>query len=171
MGDPTLGLYEVVRGKVRLARVDASGRETVLYTATAGDTIAEASLFAPRYHCDATASTSSVVRLYPKAVLLAEFQHNPKAAVTFMFMLAHQVMALRTRLEQRNILSARNRVRHFLAVNAGPDGCTVKLQGTVKELASELGLSHEALYRTLAEMEKNGEIKRHKSVFKVIRYD
>jgi CRP/FNR family transcriptional regulator, dissimilatory nitrate respiration regulator len=52
-------------------RVDPSGRETVLYDAVAGDTVAEASLFSPVYHCDAIATTDAVVRLYPKALLLA----------------------------------------------------------------------------------------------------
>ena len=69
-------------------------------------------------------------------------------------------MDLRTRIEQRNIRSARERVRHFLALNAGADGRTVALPGTLKELAAELGLTHEALYRTLAALERAGEIKR-----------
>ena len=70
-------------------------------------------------------------------------------------------MTLRTRLEQRNIRSARERVRHFLALNAGEDGRTVDLSGaTLKEVAAELGLSHEALYRTLSALERAGEITR-----------
>ena len=70
--------------------------------------------------------------------------------------LARQVMNLRTRLEQRNIHSARDRVRHYLAVNVGADGKTVTLTGSVKDLAVELGLTHEALYRTLADMADDG---------------
>lgn len=168
-GDQTIGLYEVVSGKVRLARVDRSGREAVLYSAAAGDTIAEASLFSPAYHCDAIATTQAVVRLYPKAALLAEFQRNRKTAQAFMTMLARQVMTLRTRLEQRNIHSARERVRHHLAINAGPDGRTVALAGTLKDLAAVLGLSHEALYRTLAEMQAEGEIERLKGKIRLSR--
>ena len=67
-----------------------------------------------------------------------------------MAILAHEIMNLRTRLEQRNIRSARDRVRHFLALNAGTDGRTVLLRGTLKDLAAELGLAHEAFYRALA---------------------
>src|ERR1017187_10310014 len=70
--------------------------------------------------------------------------------------------ARRSRIEQRNIRSARERVRHFLKVNAGADGRTVDLQGTLKDLAAELGLTHEALYRNLAALERSGEIKRAK---------
>jgi CRP-like cAMP-binding protein len=160
LGDKTAGLYEVLAGRVRLARVDRSGREIILYVAGAGETIAEASLFSPAYHCDAIAGSDAVVRVYPKAAVLAAFAKDPKAAQAFAATLARQVMALRTRLEQRNIRSARERLRHFLALNTSADGRTVELRGALKEIAAELGLTHEALYRTLAALERAGEIKR-----------
>jgi CRP-like cAMP-binding protein len=160
LGNRTAGFYEIVRGKVRLARVDASGREAILHMAAAGDAIAEASLFSPTYHCDAIATSDALVRLYPKAAVLAAFRRDPKAAQAFMAMLARQVMSLRTRLEQRNIHSARARLRHYLALHVGSDGRTIALSGTVKDLAGELGLTHEALYRTLSVMAGEGEIER-----------
>jgi CRP/FNR family transcriptional regulator, dissimilatory nitrate respiration regulator len=166
-GARTVGLYEVVTGKMRLVRVDRNGREAILQLAAAGDTLAEASLFSSAYHCDAIATTEAAVRLYPKAVLLSELKRDPKLLQAFAAMLAQQVMKLRTRLERRNIHSARDRVLHFLAVNAGADGRTVVLLGTLKELAADLGLTHEALYRTLARMETDGEIKRIDSTIKI----
>jgi CRP-like cAMP-binding protein len=159
-GQPTVGLYEIVSGTVRLVRPDSSGRRTVLHSAGAGGTLAEASLFSPTYHCDAIAATAATVRLYPKAAILEALRSNPEAARAFMAGLAHQVMDLRTKLQRRNIRSARDRVRHFLALNVGSDGMTVLLPGNLMDLASDLGLSHEALYRTLARMTAAGEIKR-----------
>jgi CRP-like cAMP-binding protein len=159
LGDKSVGVSKVVAGRVRLARVDRAGHEIVLHVAGPGDLIAEASLFSPHYHCDAVASTDAVVRTYPKRALLDAFEHDPKAAQAFAAMLARQVMALRARIEQRNIRSARERVRHWLALNAGADGAVI-LRGTLKEAAAELGLTHEALYRTLATLERAGEIVR-----------
>jgi CRP-like cAMP-binding protein len=170
-GDQTVGLFEVVDGKLRLVRVDRSGREAVLQTAANGETLAEASLFSSTYHCDAIATTDSLVRLYPKKVLLNEFERDPKFARAFATRLAHQVMALRTRLEQRNIQSARERIWHFLTLNLGVDGQTVEFSGTLKELAADLGLTHEALYRTLADMEKDNEIRRAGGKIIIQRYD
>jgi CRP/FNR family transcriptional regulator, dissimilatory nitrate respiration regulator len=160
LGDKTVGLCEVIKGRVRLTRVDRSGREIVLHVAGPGETVAEASLFSSQYHCDAIANTDAIVRIYPKREVLAAFEKNPKAARAFTETLAHQVMSLRTRIEQRNIRSARERVRHFLMLNVGPDRRTVELRGTLKDLAAEIGLTHEALYRTLASLERSGEIKR-----------
>jgi CRP-like cAMP-binding protein len=169
LGDKTAGLYEVIAGRLRLTRVDRSGHEIVLYVAGAGETIAEASLFSAAYHCDAIADSDAIVRVYPKAAVLAAFAKDPKAAQAFTATLAHQVMGLRTRLEQRNIRSARERVHHFLALNASADGRTVELRGTVKDLANELGLTHEALYRTLAALERAGEIKRTRGKITLLR--
>ena len=168
-GSQTVGLYEVLSGRVRLVRVDRSGREAVLYSASAGETIAEASLFSPTYHCDAIAATSTVVLLYPKATVLAEFQRNPKVAKAFMAMLARQVMNLRTSLERQNIHSARDRVRHYLTANVGRDGLSVTLEGTLKDIAADLGLTHEAFYRTLAKMQRDGEIQRLKGKIRLIK--
>jgi CRP/FNR family transcriptional regulator, dissimilatory nitrate respiration regulator len=165
----TVGLYEVITGKLRLVRVDRAGREALLHVAVVGETFAEASLFASAYHCDAIATTNAVVRLYPKAIVLAEFERNPEAAQAFMAMLARQVMKLRTRVEQRNIHSARDRVRHYLALNTGADGRNVKVTGTLKDLAGELGLTHEALYRTLADMAAAGEIERLKGKIRLLK--
>ena len=169
LGDKPAGLCEVLAGRVRLARVDRAGHEIVLHVAGAGETLAEASLFSPSYHCDAIASTDALVRIYPKAALLAAFDKDAKALRAFTAALAHQVMNLRTRIEQRNIRSARERVRHFLKLNVGVDGRTVALRGTLKDLAAELGLTHEALYRTLAALERSGAIKRTKGKITLAR--
>jgi CRP-like cAMP-binding protein len=166
-GSRSNGFFEVIGGTVRLIRVDRNGREAVLQTACAGDTLAEASLFSPAYHCDAVAATDAVVRRFPKSVMLAELQRDPRLARAFAAMLARQVMTLRTRLETRNIHSARERVRHYLAVNAGADRRTVAVSGTLKELAADLGLTHEALYRTLARMAADGEITRRGTVIRI----
>jgi CRP/FNR family transcriptional regulator, dissimilatory nitrate respiration regulator len=163
LGDRTAGIFEVLQGQMQMIRVDASGREIILYVASAGEIFAEAALFSPIYHCDALTKTGATVRLYPKAQVLSTFRQNPQAAEAFMAVLAREIMHLRTRLEQRNIRSARDRVRHFLAFNTGADGRTVLLHGTLKDLAAELGLTHEALYRALAYLAAKGEIKRFKN--------
>src|SRR6516164_11175119 len=170
-GARTVGLYQIVKGKVRLARLDRSGREAVLQAAGPGEMFAEASLFSSTYHCDAIATTDAIVRLYPKAILIEELERDPKIARAFAAMLAHQVMTLRTRLEQRNIRSARDRVRHYLAVNADPSGRAVRLSTTLKDIAAELGLTHEAVYRTLAEMSADGEIERRNGLIRLKKSD
>ncbi|TIT83360.1 MAG: winged helix-turn-helix domain-containing protein, partial [Mesorhizobium sp.] len=50
----------------------------------------------------------------------------------------------------------------YLALNTGADGRTIALRGTAKDLAAELGLTHEALYRTLSTLQAEGIIARTK---------
>jgi len=168
-GDKVARLFEVIDGQVRLSRIDRSGHEILLYVAGPGETIAEASLFSPVYHCDAVAASAATVRGYPKSAVLAAFDKNPKAAQAFTATLARQVMNLRTRIEQRNIRSARERLRHWLRVNAAADGRTIAIAGTLKDIAAELGLTHEALYRNLAVLEQSGEIKRGRGRITLLR--
>lgn len=158
--DATSAIFEVEHGRLRLVRHTIDNHMITLHTARAGELLAEAALFADTYHCDAVAACPSGVRAYPKRLLLAAFRSDPVLAEQFMGALARQIHGLRSRLEERNIRSARERVLHHLALAAQGNGRTVRLDGTLKDLAAEIGLSHEVLYRTLAALEKDGSITR-----------
>lgn len=159
-GDETVGIFEVEQGRLRMIRHTLNDQPAVLHTAGPGELFAEAALFAAAYHCDAVAAARSCVRVYPKRLMMAAFRKDPELAERFMAILARQTQALRARLHERNIRSARERVLHHLALRAGADRRTVLLRGTIKDLAAEIGLSHEALYRTLAMLARQGLIER-----------
>jgi CRP-like cAMP-binding protein len=125
-----------------------------------GETFAEASLFSETYHCDAVASLPSVVHLLPKPAVLKVLSSEPDIAQAFMATLARQVMTLRTRLENRNLRTARERVLHHLGLQASGMDRVVRVNGNLKAMAAELGLTHESLYRTLATLETEGVIER-----------
>jgi CRP-like cAMP-binding protein len=167
-GEAAIGLYEVVSGQVKQVRTDPEGRDVVVGIAGPGEMIAEGSLFSQTHDCAATALTNAIVRLYRKGSLLAELERNPRVAVAFMAMLVGQILNLRVRLERRSIHSARDRVRHYLAAHVGGKERTVALPSTLKDLAAELGLTHEALYRTLSEMNAKGEIVRQNGKIRLV---
>ena len=165
-GDQTYGIFAIENGRVQMIRYDSQGRSLVLFAAVKGELFAEAALFSETYHCDAMAVTEATVRIYPRSILLSLLSRDQTAAQKFMALLAHEVMLLRTRCELLNIRSASERVLRYLSVAAGPDGRTVELSGTLKEMASELGLAHEVLYRTLADLETQGLIERSDHLIK-----
>jgi CRP/FNR family transcriptional regulator, dissimilatory nitrate respiration regulator len=162
-GDKAAAIFEVQEGRLRLMRLTIDSRPVVLHTARKGDLFAEAALFANTYHCDALAAVASRVCVYPKRELLVAFRNDPATGERFMALLAGQIHLLRTRLEERNIRSARERVLHHLALTAGKGGRTVRLEGSLMDLAAELGMTHEALYRTLASLQKAGLIVKTRS--------
>ena len=167
-GDQTYGIFAIEDGRVQMIRYDSHGRSLVLFTAGKGELFAEAALFSERYHCDALAVTDATVRIYRKSTLLSLLSRDQNAAQKFMALLAREVMLLRTRLEVLNIRSANERVLRHLSIAAGGGG-TVELAGTIKEMASELGLAHEVLYRTLADLETQGLIERADHLIKLKR--
>jgi CRP/FNR family transcriptional regulator, dissimilatory nitrate respiration regulator len=166
-GDQTYGIFAIVKGRVQMIRYDSHGRALVLFTGAEGELFAEAALFSETYHCDAMAATEATVRIYPRPILLSLLRRDPTAAQKFIALLAREVMSLRTRLEVLNIRSASERVLRHLFTAAGSDGRTVEISGTLKEMASELGLAHEVLYRTLADLETQGLIERADHLIKL----
>lgn len=159
-GDEVAAIYFVEAGRLRLERRTFDGRLLVLGTTSAGEFFVEAALFAESFHCDAVAAEPSRVCVYPKAVVLNVLRADPASAMSFLQLTAHRVMELRQRLELMKVRSAKDRVMLYLELHAGPDGRTVNLRGQVQDIASELGLTREALYRTLAGLERASAIER-----------
>ena len=159
-GDRVTAIYFVEAGRLRLERRTFDGRLLVLGNTPAGEFFVEAALFADAFHCDAVATEPSQVRVYPKAVVLNALRTDPTSAMSFLELMARQVIALRQRLELMKVRSAKERVILYLDLNAGPDRRTVNLRGQLQDIASELGLTREALYRTLASLERADAIER-----------
>jgi CRP-like cAMP-binding protein len=159
-GDPVRSLFVVESGRLRLLRHTVHGALLVLHVAHAGEAFAEASLFSRIYHCDALAEIASSVIAYPKRALLGALSQDPEAAITLVGHLAQQVQALRGRIELLNVKSARDRVLGYLHSRLGASDTTVELDRTWKAIAGEIGLTHEAVYRALAELERDGLIER-----------
>ncbi len=159
-GDPAPNIYAVESGQVKLERYTLEGRNIIMHIANAGDSFAEAALSSEIYHCNATAIVPSIIHIYPKKNILRVLRSQPDKAEEYIALLASQVRALRTKLEIRNILSARERMlQHFFLI-ANPSTAEITLNMPHKEIAGELGLAHETFYRELSKLEKDGVIRR-----------
>ena len=159
-GDRAEAIYRVETGRLRLIRRTIDDHLVILHTAGRGEFFAEASLFAEAYHCDAVAAAQSRVRVYPKTIVMAALRTDPALAEAFMARLARQLQELRARMELRNIRSARERLLQYLWLRAGVDGCGIAIEGQLQDVAAEIGMSREALYRTLATLEAEGSLTR-----------
>lgn len=158
-GDASRGFFRVHHGRVRLLRHTADGAMVTLYVASAGECFAEAALFSTHYHCDAIADEPADVELLPKADWLLRLETCPVDIKELLEVLARDVQRLRARLVARQTRSAEERILLVLHAEADSNGAFM-LRGTVKSWASELGLTHECVYRTLAALVKQGVIQR-----------
>jgi CRP-like cAMP-binding protein len=159
-GDEVAAIYFVEAGRLRLERRTFDGRLLVLGITPAGQFFVEAALFADLFHCDAVATEPSQVSVYPKQAVLKSLRSDPANAMSFLALMAHQVIDLRQRLELTKVRSAKERVMLYLNFHADLDGGAVNLRSQLQDIADELGLSREAFYRTLASLEREGSIER-----------
>lgn len=145
-GDNIQGLYCVVDGELELIRHHQNGHAVIIHKAGQGETFAEASLYSDFYHCDARATKPSKVALLSKKTVLAAIRSDNYFTEKLMKRFASQIQGYRRRLELFTINDATERT--FAAVTDN------MLTGTVMQFSDEIGLSHEAVYRSLAKLVK-----------------
>lgn len=144
--DPVLSLFLVTAGELRLVRALPHGFQLTLQRAGSASILAEASLFADRYHCDALAAAESMVLAVPMAKARAALEHEPALASALMRHLAGEVHRTRTRAEILSLKSVAARIDAWVAFNGG----VLPPKGRWHQVASEISVTPEALYRELA---------------------
>jgi len=145
-GDPVRSLFLVSSGDVRLVRALPHGIQLTLQRAGAGAILAEASLFASRYHCDAVAAEPSVLRTVPLRRVETMLRDDPEFARAWARHLAHEVQHARAHAEILSLKLVSERIDAWAAIQDG----VLPPKGRWRELASEIGVTPEALYRELA---------------------
>jgi len=166
-GDTSFGIFLLIGGRIRLQRITPDGAAVSIHLARPGELFAEASLFSEHYHCDAVAEVDSDIWIYPKEQLSRSLHTKPKALWAFARELARRLQELRLRYELKQIRSAPERVLQLLRMRCGKDG-VFGIAGSLKDLAADVGLTHEAFYRALAALEKQGRIVRSTGAIRLI---
>jgi CRP-like cAMP-binding protein len=150
----------VISGEVKALRHMAESREAVMARAKAGEFFAESAIATAHYSCDGVAVKPAALLFLPLPALDAALAD---AGFAKAFFLASATNARRqcARYERVRLRSARERVLHLLACESGSDG-VFDWPAPLTELAVELALEPETLYRVLSELEASGEISRDK---------
>lgn len=151
---PRLMLF-VIDGEVRLVRRTAGGADIVLQRARSGF-VAEASLESPRYHCDVEAGADSRLIGFPVEQFRESLARDAAFRDFWMRRLATEVRKLRAQCERLSLRGAAERITHYIEAE-GRDG-RLELRQTRKSWAAELGLTHEALYRAIASLQREGRL-------------
>lgn len=168
-GSAAKHVHFLSQGRVTLCRFGPQGEPVTIHVAQAGEFFAEASLHSERYHCDAVVAQRAVVASIPSPALRDLLRRDPDLAMQWVAILSRQLRQTRARVERLSLKGAAERVRHLLLTEGRGAGHRYTLRGSVKDLAAELGLTHEALYRTLAAMERDRLIERSGSTFALMQ--
>jgi len=152
-GDPSRGLYIVVKGRVRVHRISLQGREQTLRVAVPFQTLGESLLFRPgqRHSHHALCLESSTILALPVGRLLALTDAFPVLAQAFLREFSQRIQDLEERLEVTALLSLEQRVARLLL-----EADSMGIATSPREMAAYLGAARESVSRVLLRFAKDG---------------
>ena len=153
-GEPSRGFYVVQSGAVNVHRVSAVGKEQVIHVFRTGESFAEGALASPTgYPADARAVEPSTVLLLPKGPVLDLIGRRPDLALRMLASMGAHLRVLVGMLDDLTLKDVETRLLNWLVKHGrAASGGVIKLPGTKRVLAAELGTSSETLSRTLARL-------------------
>ena len=146
-------MYYVTRGEVILRRLGENG-DTVVLQRTRQGFVGEASLVSDRYHCDAIAAADSDLHRLPIGPLIAALQQDPAFSLRWIAMLSRETRRLRSQCERLSLKTVQARLIHLILAEGDTAGLAIP--SGLKSVAEEIGVTHEALYRCIARLERQG---------------
>ena len=144
-GDTVVSMILLRDGFADLVRHTDHGLRLILHRAETGQILAEASTWSDVYHCDAVAAAPCVAAFVPRQAFRQRLQRDPIFADRWAQNLARAVQAARVRAEIRSLSKVAERLDAWLS-----EGRALPDKGRWQDVAAELGVTREALYRELA---------------------
>ncbi|NJO73680.1 MAG: Crp/Fnr family transcriptional regulator [Leptolyngbyaceae cyanobacterium RM1_406_9] len=160
-GEPANYLYWVKSGRIRLVSF-VNHQMVTHYFVEAGELFGESALYIPTYGCSAIAETISEVIAIPVEDFATALKEHSSLAETYLATLTHRLYAVKSLLELRSISNGYGRLLHYLTNQLEPGRDTVILNKSLRDIASELALTPEALSRLLSRLQREGVINRKK---------
>ena len=158
-------MFFVVSGEAVLSRASSHGEPIILQRCKNGF-VSEASLLTDVYHCDAIATQSGQAITLP-IKSLREALADSKFSMKWVQLLSKEIMRLRTQSERLGLKDIRSKLIHLIETE-GKQG-VLTLQSDFKSMASEIGVTHEALYRAIATLEKEGLLEKHPDSLELLK--
>lgn len=159
-------MFFVAGGEVVLERTGRQGEAVVLQRVRRGF-VAEASLQSVTYHCDAVVTEPGRVVAIPIGALRRALTQDAAFAMRWIDMLNAEVRRLRTQSERLSKKGVSERLLHLLETEG--EGGRLAIDSGLKSLATELAVTHEALYRSVAALEKEGRLRRDGHVLALVQ--
>ena len=162
-GDPCRGLFVVGRGKIRIFKVSASGREQILSMEGPGSSIAELPVFdGGNYPASATASEESEVLFISRKDFQDFCREHPEVGLKVIAVVGSRLRRLVGIIEDLSFTTVRQRLIGLIVRLAQTsstrtsDGVQVELNKTQQDLAAELGTVRELVSRNLGRLQAEG---------------
>lgn len=145
LGDAVETLHIVQTGEVHLVRYHDDGAMLIYQRAKSGSILAEASIYSKVYHCSALVVETTQVFAISRTALETRLQSDPVLALEWSKHLAKEIQQSRLHAEILHFKTVRERLKAWMVWRG-----ELPPKGQWKNVAEEIGVSVEALYREMA---------------------
>jgi CRP-like cAMP-binding protein len=158
--EDALGFYYLLKGEVRVFKMDGNGKEVEVVRLESGDFLAEAvALASAKFPGFAQASEDTEVLYIERRGFFEKLEKDPVMSRFFLDLLAKKCLVLNERIESLSLRTVRQRlVQYLLSQCSGEKGCLIELKIKKSDLARLLGTISETLSRNLRGMQEEGLI-------------
>lgn len=156
-GEPATEVHVILRGWIKLSRVDEGGNETIVHIAGPGEVLGHDDLLLHQFHQLSGESVSRVGTLILDGkVLLNLMQRDSMLAVRIATSLAEHIQRITRHVEQLKRLDALQRTAQFLLglCPGRPGPCSFSLPFEKAVIAGWLGMKPASFSRALAYLRK-----------------
>jgi CRP-like cAMP-binding protein len=161
-GDPAVAFFVVLDGWMKLYRTDASGHETIIHVAKAGETFAEAAMFMEgAYPVNAEAVTAVRLQRIDARGVHARIGEKPSFAFAMLGAMSLRLRRLVGEIERLKRRSAAELVAEFLlqlCSSNADDHADVTLPFEKAVIAARLGMKPESFSRALGRLKEIGVV-------------
>jgi CRP-like cAMP-binding protein len=150
------GFFYILKGEVRVFRMDDEGKELEIVRLRPGDFFGEAiALLGEKFPAFARAAQDTEVLFFEGQAVFGKLEKNPTVARFLVLLLARKCQVLNQRLETLGLRTVRQRLaQSLLSFCRGDEACRFELPIKKVELARQLGTISETLSRNLRCLER-----------------
>lgn len=173
-GNHPFGLYCISTGNIKVTKVGADGKESIVRIATAGDVLGHRSLFTDQFYtATATALEDTKVCFLDKKFIMKVIQEKPSVSMNVIEKLSTDMGAAENKLSSLHQKNVRERLAELFLLLKESHGVTqddgrtlINLKLTREEMATMIGTANETLIRFISEFKEAGLIEQEgKKIF------
>lgn len=153
-------LFILQSGRIRVERSTTDEAPLLLRVVHSGDMFGELALLNRMYVESAICELNSCVVSYPISLIQGAMDCQSETMKLLTQNMLKIIQFMSNILEIRTIRSPQERVLRYLKLLKSADKKYIHLDRSYKDIAEQIGLTPEALYGALAELEKDGIISR-----------
>jgi CRP/FNR family transcriptional regulator len=159
-GEAAKGFYLLIKGRLKLSKISAGGKEQILHFVDQGHSFAEAALYMDQtYPAFAEALEDSALLFIPRGGFLEKLKEDQGLAANLIAHLSQLLHHLTRKVEELSLMDANSRFCRYISTNLDRETGSIKLTMGKGQTASSLGMAVETFSRTLAKLKEEGVIK------------